>query len=137
MSFDTIPAEFALPDRSRLTDSDVVAQILFAPGRLPTGLAIDRFESALRRCYVALAGQPVGKLETVRVLHDVPSESIVIWLRLDLVPEEGSSAPAPDLTFLTRGALTIMRWLAMPSPQFAGDAVATVRGLEQGHSGSG
>lgn len=119
MSFNPIDEQFELPDRPMLTDLDVVAQIVFASGRLPDDFLIGRLEDALRQCYAALAGQPVGNFETRREIRDVGSGSIIVWFRFNLESARNPSVTTPDLTVLNRGTLTILRWLAVPSPQLA------------------
>jgi len=113
MDWDGFGGGLELSDRSELTDTEVVAQVIYSPGRMdclasPAASLTTAFEA----CYSALAGKGVGTFETLRIVQDLPSDSTTVRMRLK--PEQADEL---QLTFLARGTLTILGWLATASPQ--------------------
>jgi hypothetical protein len=120
MKVDGFDGGLELSDRSDLNDTDVVAQVIHAPGKMAGfGFQTSSFATAFEACYAALAGFSVGSFEPLRIIQDLAGESTTLWMRLEPSGPELRPGTADDLrlTFLARGTLTILGWLATPAPE--------------------
>lgn len=119
-------------DKSALSDLDAVVQVTHR--RTETGLRLidpRRLEQAFQACYAALAGD-VGSFETVRMIEDSPTARTTIWLRFQARAASDLSRERRDglLTYLARGTLTIIGWLAKPNAEI-GDLCRALQILAQ------
>lgn len=122
-------------DRAELTDADVVVQVTAPHPQLRCEPAAARaLEQAFETCYAALAGRPLARFETLRVIDEIARGRTTIWMRVTLGSrgdDDAGDAPDPLLTFLARGTLTILGWLNTPAPRLD-DLRRAIRTLADG-----